>query len=719
MQTNAFRSSNVKRRHSILWRYICYGLLLSCIPFLLASVHYMYAEQDNVAQSEQKRFEEAANMTASAFFGYIQSMQSASLSISTNQMLLDKNLGQSTYNDYLAIKELRNYLHVLPFVSDCGLFTDKTPDILYASDGVWYKDIFTRYVLTDDSLFYNTLLNKAGASISAWSEADGMCICAMPLAYAQNGEPSKSVFFLLKRNQLLANLKGYASSISGSTVVGIWNPDEKLIFYNNACGITAAAAMYLHESGLSSVDSSALYFFEGLSNGYTVMLCAPQSSFLALTQAVTSSLRYMLIVDCLLCLVLTFIFVYLNYRPLGKLMQTMGLKYGAYRGNEYRMIEAEYTSRTHRIKELERKIEDQNRFQLLSLFEKALNGLELTSEEKTVIEVILGKRDYCSFVAVVHVTESRTARGIALGSNEGMIFTTRLINDSFLAFICISESVSEYRNMVDAISACVQAPLGVDSVNVGWNHLHSSYLEAIFTLAQSGSTPVYFYSEVPASDHSHEYRDISVVQLARMIKNGDADTVHAINALFDAISISDGTPEMRRYRCFCMIQKLQQSLNKMDMNFTDEQAAKITSCASDDLSRVACIELIIPMLNSIQAENKKKYAELRKGIMDYIQSEIGNVALNIMLVSEKCSVPEYTVSQVLKEATGQSFADYLRSLRLSQSRELLLETKDSIGEIAEKTGFSSSSYFIKVFKSEMGMTPAAYRQAASNSRLLN
>ncbi|MNP85642.1 HTH-type transcriptional activator Btr [compost metagenome] len=44
-----------------------------------------------------------------------------------------------------------------------------------------------------------------------------------------------------------------------------------------------------------------------------------------------------------------------------------------------------------------------------------------------------------------------------------------------------------------------------------------------------------------------------------------------------------------------------------------------------------------------------------------------------------------------------------------RAKELLLRTTLSVGEIAERVGYQSDKYFIKVFKSYEGMSPSKYR----------
>ena len=51
----------------------------------------------------------------------------------------------------------------------------------------------------------------------------------------------------------------------------------------------------------------------------------------------------------------------------------------------------------------------------------------------------------------------------------------------------------------------------------------------------------------------------------------------------------------------------------------------------------------------------------------------------------------------------------MTSMKMEEAKRLLAVTKKSAAEIALYLGYSSQSYFVKVFKRQFGITPGEYR----------
>ena len=66
--------------------------------------------------------------------------------------------------------------------------------------------------------------------------------------------------------------------------------------------------------------------------------------------------------------------------------------------------------------------------------------------------------------------------------------------------------------------------------------------------------------------------------------------------------------------------------------------------------------------------------------------------------------------KVFKQVAGMTLVAYLNHVRLSKAARMLIETDQSIAEIASAVGFSDQSYFDKRFKRALGRTPMEFRR---------
>ena len=67
------------------------------------------------------------------------------------------------------------------------------------------------------------------------------------------------------------------------------------------------------------------------------------------------------------------------------------------------------------------------------------------------------------------------------------------------------------------------------------------------------------------------------------------------------------------------------------------------------------------------------------------------------------------IQDILKNHLIDALFDYLLFFRIELSLALLVDQQLSITVISNLCGFSSSSYYSKVFREHMGCTPTAYQ----------
>lgn len=92
-----------------------------------------------------------------------------------------------------------------------------------------------------------------------------------------------------------------------------------------------------------------------------------------------------------------------------------------------------------------------------------------------------------------------------------------------------------------------------------------------------------------------------------------------------------------------------------------------------------------------------------------------NFHKNITLteVSKLVNMTDVSFSRFFKTKTGITFIDSLLELRLGHASRLLIDTTESVSEIAYDCGFNNISNFNRLFKKKKGCTPKEFRESYS------
>lgn len=92
-----------------------------------------------------------------------------------------------------------------------------------------------------------------------------------------------------------------------------------------------------------------------------------------------------------------------------------------------------------------------------------------------------------------------------------------------------------------------------------------------------------------------------------------------------------------------------------------------------------------------------------------------NFQKNITLteVSKLVNMTDVSFSRFFKTRTGITFMDSLLELRLGHASRLLIDTTQSVAEVAYNCGFNNISNFNRLFKKKKGCTPKGFRESYS------
>lgn len=138
------------------------------------------------------------------------------------------------------------------------------------------------------------------------------------------------------------------------------------------------------------------------------------------------------------------------------------------------------------------------------------------------------------------------------------------------------------------------------------------------------------------------------------------------------------------------------NLNAINEALTFEEVSSLTLSLIDSLTE--------------RTENSQYsgHSQLIKSSLQYINQNYQD-KLSLSIVADFLHTNSSYLSMLFKRSLGITFTEYLNQTRVSKSCQLLSTTNLSLAEISNKCGFEDQSYFSKVFKKEMKISPKDYR----------
>jgi len=94
-----------------------------------------------------------------------------------------------------------------------------------------------------------------------------------------------------------------------------------------------------------------------------------------------------------------------------------------------------------------------------------------------------------------------------------------------------------------------------------------------------------------------------------------------------------------------------------------------------------------------------------------------NREISLAEVAKIANMPEASFSRFIKKRTGITFIDSLNEIRLGHASRMLIDTTQTIAEVAYKCGFNNISHFNRIFKKKKVCTPKEFRENYSGNRI--
>jgi two-component system, response regulator YesN len=113
---------------------------------------------------------------------------------------------------------------------------------------------------------------------------------------------------------------------------------------------------------------------------------------------------------------------------------------------------------------------------------------------------------------------------------------------------------------------------------------------------------------------------------------------------------------------------------------------------------------------SLEEKKTLKHEMIVNTINEIIQARYSASDLSIGSIASTLNMSDAYICRVYKQLTLRTILETIVNIRMQRARELLKDSNCAITKIAEKCGFTSSTYFYTAFKAANGVTPSDYRK---------
>lgn len=109
--------------------------------------------------------------------------------------------------------------------------------------------------------------------------------------------------------------------------------------------------------------------------------------------------------------------------------------------------------------------------------------------------------------------------------------------------------------------------------------------------------------------------------------------------------------------------------------------------------------------------------EFLERLHDAAVVSMSDPALTVDVLAQKLGMGRSQFFSKVKELTGQTPNEYIRTLRLREAANIIRKGDARINEVCYAVGFSSPSYFARRFAEQFGLSPSAYAKECASNRM--
>lgn len=714
MKQKTFRS--LFRRSSILWKMLLSIVCLICIPLISIQV-FMFVQTSNEFEASNSKQQAAILQTlADSFQNELNSLARTAVRIGfTDAAAVPLDPNASSYDIYMAAQNLSEYNNTHPLVESVGIFYLTEDRILFNtfSKNLSYfcEQFFSGKSDGNQALhrFFSNIDTPQYFLTSAYEDClDDVLFVAYPVSIASSFSKEAVVFFTIDT----ATLKNWCSVfIPASDSFAIIEADGRFLLQGSDFTPQIMGDSQFRDFlenpeqtrySWANDESKLFYKYQDAAEGHTFVACIPRNSAEESLIHYADEVKWILILTVILMSSLLLITLYINYKPIFRLI-TQHIEPGLLdKGNsELDLIDSHFFAQDERITHQER---------LLASFVMGdlLSGNTITQEDADRYFPAHAFRSFAVATADISLSAVQSA-AIATKFEAlcgGRLIITTVPNQPETVFIQASGNEIDshaFRNILQQTAGqIIDIPCGfsVGSVVTALYQVPLSYYDALFSTQHVDSMEVRTTSE----NLNHLIQNFE-----QQVASGDHKKALKTMDQLEA-AVPELRPAVKRYFNFKIIHAYLTGMQRSSCKLSNGDIDQLISFKNGPhlfrilRSMIANAPAVINnMAELTQVDRQKK-------LLEYVDQNYLDNSLCLNSVADYMQTSIYTVSRLFKETTGIGFKEYIMAKRLQKACHLLETSHMTISEIAADCGFEDSNYFTIIFKRKYDMPPTKYRE---------
>lgn len=142
---------------------------------------------------------------------------------------------------------------------------------------------------------------------------------------------------------------------------------------------------------------------------------------------------------------------------------------------------------------------------------------------------------------------------------------------------------------------------------------------------------------------------------------------------------------------------------------------QLTDCADREEVRQWILDALDQFMDNMLENRTSMNVRLINKACAYIVENF-HKSISLEEVAQTVHLSPYYFSRIFKAEKGCNFVDFLTKVRIDKAKQLLQNPEQTVVRVAAESGYQDASYFCRVFRQEVGVTPNQYRLQFKTSK---